>query len=52
MLPGWYGFGAAVRDWLAAHPDDGLATLRAMHADWPFFRTFIDALEMALRYLR
>ena len=20
MLPGWYGFGAAVKDWLAAHP--------------------------------
>jgi phosphoenolpyruvate carboxylase len=48
MLPGWYGFGAAVRDWLAAHPADGLATLQAMHAEWPFFRTTLSNMDMVL----
>src|SRR5262249_27440354 len=38
MLPGWYGFGAAVKAWLAGRPGEGLATLQAMHRDWPFFR--------------
>jgi phosphoenolpyruvate carboxylase len=47
MLPGWYGFGAAVNAWLAAHPD-GLATLQAMHADWPFFRTALSNMDMVL----
>ena len=39
MLPGWYGFGAAVKAWIAAQPEDGMATLQAMHDGWPFFRT-------------
>ncbi len=30
MLPGWYGFGSAVDEWLAQRPD-GLALLREMH---------------------
>ena len=48
MLPGWYGFGAAVGKWLAANPDDGLATLQAMYADWPFFRTQLSNMDMVL----
>ena len=48
MLPGWYGFGAAVTAWLADHPEGGLATLRAMHADWPFFRTTLANMDMVL----
>lgn len=47
MLPGWYGFGTAVKTWLAAH-SDGLATLHAMHADWPFFRTTLSNMDMVL----
>ena len=39
MLPGWYGFGSAVAQWIADHPTDGLARLQRMHDDWPFFRT-------------
>ena len=31
MLPGWYGFGAAVKAWLAKHPDDGMALLQEMY---------------------
>jgi phosphoenolpyruvate carboxylase len=47
MLPGWYGFGAAVKGWLEQHPD-GMATLQAMHADWPFFRTTLSNMDMVL----
>jgi phosphoenolpyruvate carboxylase len=48
MLPGWYGFGAAVKTWLATRPDDGLATLQAMHRDWPFFQTILSNMDMVL----
>jgi phosphoenolpyruvate carboxylase len=48
MLPGWYGFGTAVKEWLAAHPADGMATLQAMHETWPFFRTTLSNMDMVL----
>ena len=38
MLPGWYGFGTAVKAWLAAHPEDGMPVLQAMYREWPFFQ--------------
>jgi phosphoenolpyruvate carboxylase len=48
MLPGWYGFGSAVTSWTAAHPDDGLALLKAMYREWPFFRTLLSNMDMVL----
>ncbi|MEW5887655.1 MAG: phosphoenolpyruvate carboxylase [Pseudomonadota bacterium] len=48
MLPGWYGFGAAVQQWLAAHPGDGLERLRTMHREWPFFQTLLSNMDMVL----
>ncbi len=48
MLPGWYGFGAAVKAWSAAHPVDGMATLQAMYDNWPFFRTVLSNMDMVL----
>src|SRR5207302_6581296 len=48
MLPGWYGFGAAVKAWLARNPDNGLALLRTMYAEWPFFRTMLSNTDMVL----
>jgi phosphoenolpyruvate carboxylase len=47
MLPGWYGFGRAVEDWLAENPD-GLPLLQRMHRDWPFFRTLLSNMDMVL----
>ncbi|WP_395711423.1 phosphoenolpyruvate carboxylase [Reyranella sp.] len=47
MLPGWYGFGAAVSALTAARPD-GLATLQTMYRDWPFFRTTLSNMDMVL----
>ena len=48
MLPGWYGFGAAVKAWLGRNPDTGLSTLREMYAGWPFFRTTLSNMDMVL----
>jgi phosphoenolpyruvate carboxylase len=48
MLPGWYGFGSAVKAWRAAHPQDGVETFRRMYRDWPFFTTLISNMDMVL----
>ena len=47
MLPGWYGFGSAVNQWLAANPD-GLPLLQEMYREWPFFRTQLSNMDMVL----
>jgi phosphoenolpyruvate carboxylase len=47
MLPGWYGFGAAVSEWLDQRKG-ALAELREMHASWPFFRAMLSNLDMVL----
>jgi phosphoenolpyruvate carboxylase len=47
MLPGWYGFGTAVKRWLEAHAD-GMTTLRRMYRDWPFFTTMLSNMDMVL----
>jgi phosphoenolpyruvate carboxylase len=47
MLPGWYGFGSAVREWLVENPV-GLTLLREMNAEWPFFRTLLSNMDMVL----
>ena len=47
MLPGWFGFGSAVKGWLADNPD-GLETLWAMARDWPFFGTALSNMDMVL----
>jgi phosphoenolpyruvate carboxylase len=48
MLPGWYGFGSAVRAFVAADPEHGLDRLKAMHREWPFFRTLLSNMDMVL----
>jgi len=48
MLPGWYGFGTAIKAWLAARPRDGMRILREMYRDWPFFRTLLSNMDMVL----
>jgi phosphoenolpyruvate carboxylase len=47
MLPGWYGFGAAVDAWLSSR-EDGMSLLREMHARWPFFRSVVSNMAMVL----
>ena len=48
MLPGWFGFGAAVKAFIEAHPADGVERLRAMYRRWPFFRTQLSNMDMVL----
>ena len=56
MLPGWFGMGTALSDWL----DDGgpgsapgdrsarLAQLRNLYATWPFFRTTLSNMAQVM----
>jgi phosphoenolpyruvate carboxylase len=43
MLPGWYGFGAAVEGW-----GGPLEKLQEMYREWPFFRSVLSNLDMVL----
>jgi len=45
MLPAWLGSDSALRDSIEA---DQLQLLHIMYRDWPFFRSYIDMLEMVL----
>jgi phosphoenolpyruvate carboxylase len=48
LLPGWYGFGTAVKEWLDESDAGGPVTLRRMYDRWPFFQTIVANLEMVL----
>jgi phosphoenolpyruvate carboxylase len=48
MLPGWYGFGAAVESVIAERGEPALATLQRMAAGWPFFTTLLSNMDMVL----
>jgi len=48
MLPGWFGFGAAVQAYTAKHSAAGLELLQRMHQEWPFFRTLLSNMDMVL----
>jgi phosphoenolpyruvate carboxylase len=48
MLPGWYGFGSAVEAWLKENPDSGMAFLKELYQEWPFFRTLLSNMDMVL----
>jgi phosphoenolpyruvate carboxylase len=41
MLPGWFGFGSAVKG-------RDMAELKAMAEAWPFFRTLVQNMEMVM----
>ncbi len=52
-LPGWYGFGAAVEQWLnqggtPASRKEALSLLQKMYRQWPFFRTLLSNMDMVL----
>ncbi|MBB3221182.1 phosphoenolpyruvate carboxylase [Pseudoduganella umbonata] len=49
LLPGWYGFGSAISQWLGeGDAGERLATLRYMARDWPFFATLLSNMDMVL----
>ncbi len=47
-LPGWYGLGSGIEQWLQQNPKHGLKHLRAMYKEWPFFNAMISNTRMAL----
>ena len=49
MLPGWYGFGTAVDQFLERHgKKKGLTLLKLMFETWPVFTTMLNNMEMVL----
>jgi phosphoenolpyruvate carboxylase len=64
LLPGWYGFGSAIEDWLNQRTEASakgqskpqikrtsakrLALLRRMAREWPFFATLLSNMDMVL----
>ena len=48
LLPGWFGFGSAVKQFIASEGDAGLAQLREMYKSWPFFRGLMSNMDMVL----
>ncbi len=48
MLPGWYGFGSAISEYILKHGEAGLNRLMQMHKEWPFFATLLANMDMVL----
>ncbi len=48
MLPGWYGFGSAVKGYIARHGAAGEKRLARMNAEWRFFRAMLSNMDMLL----
>ncbi|GLB65173.1 phosphoenolpyruvate carboxylase [Dietzia sp. NCCP-2495] len=58
MLPGWFGVGTALRRWIRGEgsgggaagdtPEERLATLRRLYADWPFLRSTLSNMAQVM----
>ncbi|MCM2308905.1 MAG: phosphoenolpyruvate carboxylase [Sulfuritalea sp.] len=48
MLPGWFGFGAAVDTFRETHGAAGMALLAEMNREWGFFRALLSNMDMVL----
>ncbi|GGE23414.1 phosphoenolpyruvate carboxylase [Marinithermofilum abyssi] len=47
LFPAWYAAGTGLAGFAEASPD-GLKTLQRMYQEWPYFRSLVDNLQMAL----
>jgi phosphoenolpyruvate carboxylase len=47
MLPGWYGTGTAVEEWIA-EGDGRLEVLQDLYVKWPFFATVLSNMAQVL----
>jgi phosphoenolpyruvate carboxylase len=51
-LPGWYGFGTSVQQFLEGNSthsrDQATALLQKMYRQWPFFRALLSNMDMVL----
>ncbi|WAV93127.1 phosphoenolpyruvate carboxylase [Oxalobacter aliiformigenes] len=52
LLPGWYGFGSAITQWLDEENPDikkrKIALLQSMYKEWPFFESMLSNMDMVL----
>ena len=48
LLPGWFGFGSAVKQFIAKEGKAGLGQLQAMYKNWAFFRGLMSNMDMVL----
>jgi phosphoenolpyruvate carboxylase len=48
LLPGWFGFGSAVKRFVEREGKTGLVQLQSMYRDWPFFRGLMSNMDMVL----
>jgi phosphoenolpyruvate carboxylase len=51
MLPGWYGAGSALQQWIAAGPEsegERVEILHDLYQRWPFFRSLLSNMAEAL----
>jgi phosphoenolpyruvate carboxylase len=49
-IPGWYGFGSAVEDFISqrGQGEDGLKLLQEMYQTWTFMQTLLSNMDMVL----
>jgi phosphoenolpyruvate carboxylase len=47
LFPAWYAAGTGFERFVKRHAD-GMRMLQEMYRDWPFFRSLVDNLQMAL----
>jgi phosphoenolpyruvate carboxylase len=48
MLPGWYGFGSAIDQFVTRGGDAAIELLREMYERWPFFNALLSNMDMVL----
>ena len=48
MVPGWYGFGTAVKSYVEKHGEEGLPKLQEMFRTWQFFQAQLSNMDMVL----
>jgi len=48
ILPGWFGYGSAVKKFLEQEGNAGLVQLQSMYKNWPFFRGLLSNMDMVL----
>ncbi|MBA3868570.1 MAG: phosphoenolpyruvate carboxylase [Anaerolineae bacterium] len=47
IIPSWYSVGTALKRYCDEH-EDGMATLRTMYAEWPFFKALMENAQLDL----
>jgi phosphoenolpyruvate carboxylase len=48
MLPGWFGFGSAVSNFIASNPKENILILQDMYKCWPFFQAMLSNMDMVM----